>query len=139
MGAPVDDFKTSTRAMLEVVRGEKARLKKRMDELDEREKIILKWIEQEEGPQPELPIPPGRVRLRLRPSLKELLREVMQDGKPRTNAELAEVAKLRGLVDDDVDLRTINSTMLSLMNGGEPLLRREDKWILKVKPMEERA
>src|SRR5574341_140987 len=30
MGAPMEDFKTSTRAMLEVVRGEKARLKKRM-------------------------------------------------------------------------------------------------------------
>lgn len=137
----MDDFKTSTRSMLEVVRGEKARLQKRMTELDEREKIILKWIEDEEGHQPELPLPPGRVRLRIRPikpSLSDFLREVMQEGKAYTNAELAELAKFRGIVDDDVDLRAINTTMLSLMNGGEPLVRRDDKWIRKVKPLEDR-
>lgn len=133
----MEDFKTSTRAMLEVVRGEKARLKQRMDELDEREAIILKWIEAEEGPQPELPMPLSRIRQRFRnkPTLGEFFREVMQDGRPRTNAELGEVAKLRGLVGDDVDLRTIHSTMMSLMNAGD-VTRRDDKWIRKVKPLE---
>ena len=56
---------------------------------------------------------------------------VMQDGRARTNAELAEVAKLRGIVGDDVDLRSIHSTMMSLMNAGE-VTRRDDKWIRKV-------
>src|SRR5882672_10632429 len=99
MNAPSDDFKTSTRAMLEVVRGEKSRLKQRMDELAEREAVILKWIEQEEGPfQHELPatsprtLTPSR---RAKPTLQDLFRDVMQDGKPRTNAELGEIAKLR--------------------------------------------
>ncbi len=131
----MDDLKTSTRAMLEFVRGEKARLKKRMDELDEREMIILKWIEQEEGPfQHELPatslgalIQPRRAK----PTLQELFREVMQDGRPRTNAELGEVAKLRGIVGENLDLRTVHSTMMSLMNAGE-VTRRDDKWIRKV-------
>lgn len=132
MSASGDDFKTSTRAMLEVVRGEKTRLKKRLQELDEREAIILKWIEAEEGPQQESPMQPGRImmRARNRPSLQDFFREVMQDGRPRTNAELAEVARLRGIVNDDVDLRTINSTMLGLMNSGE-FTRRDDKWIRK--------
>jgi hypothetical protein len=131
----MDDFKTSTRAMLEFVRGEKSRLKQRMDELDEREAIILKWIEQEEGPfQHELPatslrtlIPPRRAK----PTLQELFREVMQDGKPRTNADLGEIAKLRGIIGDEIDLRTVHSTMMSLMNAGE-VTRRDDKWIRKV-------
>ena len=129
----MDDFKNSTRAMLEVVRSEKVRLRKRMDELDEREKTILKWIEEEEGPQQELPIPAGRLRIlsrRSKPTLQELFREVMQDGRSRTNAELAELAKLRGIVDDDVDLRSINSTMLGLMNGGE-VVRKGDTWVRK--------
>lgn len=123
--------------MLEVVRGEKARLKKRMEELDEREAIILKWIEQEEEPQQELPMPPGRVviRRRLKPTLQDVFREVMQDDRPRTNAELAQVARLRGIVDDDVDLRTINSTMLGLMNAGE-MTRRGDTWVRKVQQPE---
>src|SRR5438046_5124834 len=76
MGAPMDDFKTSTRAMLEVVRGEKARLRKRMQELDDREAIILKWIEQEEGPQQqELPMPGSPVipPRRSKPSLSDFL------------------------------------------------------------------
>ena len=137
----MDDFKTSTRAMLEVVRGEKARLKKRMDELNQREEIILKWIEAEEGPQPELPMPPGRMTAiqprRSKPTLQELFRDVMQDGRPRTNAELAEVAKLRGIVGDDMDLRSIHSTMMSLMNSGE-FVRRDDKWIRKLKANEDR-
>lgn len=126
--------------MLEVVRGEKSRLKKRMDELDEREKIILKWIEQEEGPQQELPITVGDtvrvddvVRVRLRPTLKDCLREVMQDGRPRTNAELGEVAIMRGIIEPkELDLRSINSTMLSLKNAGE-FTRRDDKWVRLVK------
>jgi hypothetical protein len=133
MASSIDDFKTSTRAMLEAVRGEKSRLKQRMDELNEREAVILKWIEQEEGPQQELPISGSVIiRRRLKPTLQSVLREVMQDGHPRTNAELAEIAKMRGIVDDDVDLRTINTTMLSLMNAGE-FIRREDKWIRKAK------
>jgi len=76
--------------MLEVVRSEKARLKKRMQELDDREAIILKWIEQEEGPQQqELPMPSGRPAIqprRHKPSLRDFLVEVMQDGQPRTSA-----------------------------------------------------
>src|SRR5256885_555828 len=114
MGAPMEDFKTSTRAILEAVRGEKARLQKRIDELNEREATILKWIEQEEGPQPELPMQLSRIRQRYRnkPTLSEFFREVMQEGKAITNAELAELAKMRGLLDGDVDLRSINSTML---------------------------
>jgi hypothetical protein len=134
----MDDFKTSTRAMLEVVRGEKARLKKRLDELDEREKIILKWIDEEEGPQPQLPLP-GRVLIprRAKPSLGDFLLEVMQDGQPRTNAELGEVARLRGILDEDANLRSIHSTMLSLANSGE-FVRRDDKWIRKVKANEDR-
>jgi hypothetical protein len=134
MGA-MDDFKNSTRAMLEVVRGEKARLKKRMEELDERERTKLRWIEEEEGPQQELPIPQGKVRHRSRQSLPDFVRSVMQDGKPRTNAELAEVAKLRGLLDEDADLRGIHFTMLALMNAGE-FVRRDDKWLRKVKAEE---
>lgn len=135
MGAFMDDFKTSTRAMLEVVRGEKSRLKKRMDELDERERTILKWIEEEEGPQPELPMPHGPAIVisprRPKPTLQDLFREIMQDGRPRTNLELAEVAHLRGIVSGDVDLRSIHSTMMGLMNAGE-VTRRDDKWIRKV-------
>jgi hypothetical protein len=135
----MEDFKTSTRAILEAVRGEKARLQKRIDELNEREATILKWIEQEEGPQPELPMQLSRIRQRYRnkPTLSEFFREVMQEGKAITNAELAELAKMRGLLDGDVDLRSINSTMLGLMNAGE-VIRRDDKWIRKVKPLEEK-
>lgn len=128
----MEDFKTSTRAMLEVVRGEMARLKKRMEELASREATILKWIEAEEGPQPEagqreLPVIPPR---RQKPSLQDFLREVMQDGRARTNAELGEVAKLRGIVPENIDLRSIHSTMMSLMNSNE-VVRRDDKWIRK--------
>ena len=41
-----------TRTMLEIVRREQMRLRKRLETLDEREKIILRWIEkdQPEGP-----------------------------------------------------------------------------------------
>ena len=137
MGVPMDDFKTSTRTMLEVVRSEKARLKKRLQELDDREAIILKWIEQEEGPQPELPMKASIQPRRPKPSLSDFLLEVMQDGRPRTNAELGEVAKLRGIVDETANLRGIHSTMLSLANTGA-FTRREDKWIRLVKAEEEK-
>jgi hypothetical protein len=143
MGVPMDDFKTSTRAMLEVVRSEKARLKKRMQELDEREAIILKWIEQEEGPQQrELPMtgakPLIHPRRLTRPSLSDFLLEVMSDGRPRSNAELGEVAKLRGILDEDANLRSIHSTMLSLANSGA-FVRRDEKWIRTVKPIDEKG
>ena len=141
MGVPIDDFKTSTRAMLEVVRSEKARLKRRMQELDDREAVILKWIEQEEGPQQrELPISGGKPIIpprRSKPSLSEFLMEVMQDGRPRTNAELGEVAKMRGILDEDANLRSIHSTMLSLANTGA-FTRREEKWIRTVKANEDK-
>ena len=135
----MDDFKTSTRAMLEVVRGEKARLRKRMQELDDREAIILKWIEQEEGPQQqELPMSAGAIPTRRsKPSLSDFLVEVMQDGRPRTSAELGEVAKLRGILEEDASLRVIHATMLSLMNSGA-FTRRDDKWIRKTKALEDR-
>jgi len=129
----MDDFKTSTRAMLEVVRGEKSRLKQRMDELEERERTILKWIEQEEGPQPELPIP-GRPLIqprRPKPTLQELFREVMREGRAISNADLAEIAKMRGLIEGEVDLRSIHSTMMSLMNAGEVVRSPDNKWIRK--------
>lgn len=131
----MDDFKTSTRAMLEVVRGEKARLKQRMDELDEREKTILKWIEAEEGPQPELPMSAGRPLIPTRvakPKLQEFFRDVMREGRALTNADLADMAKMRGLVPEDVDLRSIHSTMMSLMNAGLVVRNPENKWVRKV-------
>ena len=129
----MDDFKTSTRAILEALRGEKARLKKRMTELDEREAIILKWIEAEEGPQPDLPMTGGGVipTRRSKPTLQELFREVMKDGRPRTNSELGEIAVMRGIVGENIDLRTVQATMMSLMNAGE-VTRRDDKWVRKV-------
>jgi len=130
----MDDFKTSTRAILEAVRGEKARIKKRLEALDEREATILKWIEQEEGPvQEELPSMPNRPVIAPRqpkPTLQELFREVMQDGKPHTNAELSEIAKMRGLLAQDADLRGVHSVMMSIMNMGE-VYRRGDAWVLR--------
>lgn len=132
----MDDFKTSTRAMLEVVRGEKARLQKRMDELAEREAVILKWIEQEEGPfQHELPATSISALIqprRMKPTLQEVFREVMLDDRPRTNAELGEIARLRGILGADEDLRSVHSTMMSLMNAGE-FVRRGDTWIRKAR------
>src|SRR4051812_10840289 len=96
MGMP-EDFKASTRRMLEVLRGEMARLQERMDQLKDRERIVLGWIEAEEGPQRPLPnMPPmfGPVAetvissaRRSTPTLQDLFREVMQDGKARTNDE----------------------------------------------------
>ncbi|HEX9450426.1 MAG TPA: hypothetical protein VF934_03335 [Burkholderiales bacterium] len=129
--AQPDDFKSSARPMLEALRNEKSRLSERLKELEDREAVILKWIEAEEGPQQQLPLSSGRVplvRRRIKPTMTEVFREVMQDGRPRTNEELGELVRMRGIVDGNVDLRSVNATMMSLMKTGE-FLRRDHKWI----------
>jgi hypothetical protein len=116
-----------TRTMLQLVRNEKARLEERLKALEEREAVILGWIAQEEGmphkpDQQELlptsPVRRHRILMRGKPSLVEFLKDVIGDGEPRSNADLAELAVNRGIVEAGVDLRSINSTMLSLLNAG---------------------
>jgi hypothetical protein len=52
----------------------------------------------------------------------------MQDGRPRSNEDLGELAKMRGIVDGNVDLRSVNATMMSLQKTGA-VMRRDDKWV----------
>ncbi len=137
MGNPTDEIKSSTRAALEAIRGEKSRLQKRLSDLDSRERVILGWIEEEEGPQQVFPFtpvkdvtPPGAFRPLARPSLQDTFRDVLQDGIPRSNVELAELAKMRGLIAEPIDLRSIHSTMMSLLNGGS-VIRQDGKWTVK--------
>jgi predicted transcriptional regulator len=121
-------FKTSTQQMLEAVRAEKNQLKERLAQLEEREKTILGW-QAEEEPQQELPMD-GRPKLRLKTklSLDGFLREAIKDRKPRSNEELAELGKLRGVLEGHVDLRSVHATMMSFMNAG--LVKREnEKWV----------
>jgi len=128
----MSDFKSSTQAMLEAVRAEKAKLKERLAQLDVREKTILGWMK-EETPQGDLlaaAAEPKRGYLVLKPRLGSFLRSVIEDGTPRSNAELAELAKAKGVVTEDMNLRSINSVMLSFMNAG--LVKREhDKWVAR--------
>ena len=116
--------------MLEAIRGEKNKLKERLSKLEERERIVMEWLA-EEQPQQELPIG-THPKLQIRPRLGSFLQDTIADGKPRTNAELAELAKTRGIVEEDVDLRKINSIMLGFMNAGYAE-RKDGKWISRRK------
>ncbi len=109
--------------MLEAVRAEKRKLQQKLEKLEEREKTILGWKEEET---------PGTIprRLIIRPRLPAFLREAIQDGVPRDNAELAELAKARGVIEGDVDLRSINAMMLGLMKA-DLVHRKSEKWVKK--------
>ena len=125
----------STSDMLEAIRAEKRALQRRLTTLEERERVVVGWLA-EESPQQELPIaghgPPPPPRSLIRPRLASFLRKVIDEGKPKTNQELAELAKARGIVEEDVDLRKINSIMLGFFNAGE--VRREgDNWVVRRK------
>lgn len=128
----MSDFTTSTQKMLEAVRAERNKLKERLTQLEEREKTILGWMK-EETPQGDLLAGVAQAAPKhyvIKPRLGSFLRSVIDDGKPRSNAELAELAKAKGVVTDDTNLRTINSVMLSFMNAG--LVKREnDKWVAR--------
>lgn len=137
--APMNDsIASGARAMLEVLRKEKEQLSARLQELNEREKTILSWIEREEGPQQALsfvPVSPPtalriKPRLRPKPSLPEFLSKVISDGIARTNEELGDTASKQGIIEGHVDLRSINATMINLMNAGE-VVRKNDRWVRK--------
>jgi hypothetical protein len=122
---------TSTNAMLEAIDSEIERLQERLRTLEARKKTLATWLAEEE-PQASLPgvkhmaIPPRPPRV----PLIEFLKETIEDGKARTNEELADAAQARGIIPagEKVDLRSVNSLMLSLMNGG--LVRRSNgKWV----------
>ena len=119
----MSDVDNSTQGMLEAVRAEKRKLQQRLAQLDEREKTILVWMEEE--------APKGnRPRIVLKPRLPSFLRDTILDGKPRSNVELAEMAKARGIVSEDVDLRSINAVVLGFMKAG--LVQRQNgKWIAR--------
>ncbi len=114
--------------MLEAVRAEKHKLQeqfqKQFAKLEERERTILGWRE-EEGLINNRP----KVILRSR-TLPGFLREAIQDGTPRSNAELAELAKARGLVAGKVDLRSINAVMLGFMKA-KLVQRQNERWIAR--------
>ena len=113
----MSDVDNSTQGMLEAVRAEKRKLQQRLAQLDEREKTILVWMEEE--------APKGnRPRIVLKPRLPSFLRDTILDGKPRSNVELAEMAKARGIVSEDVDLRSINAVVLGFMKAGLVQRRR---------------
>jgi len=109
--------------MLETLRAEKRKLQQQLAKLEEQEKTILSWSGEET---------PGtnRPKLIIKPRLPTFLRETIQDGVPRDNAELAELAKSRGIVEGDIDLRSINAMMLGLMKA-DLVQRKHDKWVRK--------
>ena len=109
--------------MLEAVRAEKRKLQQQLAKLEERERTIIGW-QGEENAGGERP------KLRIRPRLPDFLRTAIQDGIPRDNAELAELAKSRGIIEGNVDLRSINAIMLGLMKG-DVVQRKADKWVKK--------
>ena len=97
--------------MLEAVRTEKRKLQQQLAKLEERERTILGWKEEETSAHGDRP------RLIIKPRLPTFLREAIKDGVPRDNAELAELAKSRGIIEGNVDLRSINAMMLGLMKS----------------------
>ena len=125
----MENFDNSTREMLEVVRAEKRKIQQRLAKLEEREKTILGWMA-EENPQQQSTIDEKRPRIVIKPRLENFLRDIISDGKPRSNAELAELAKAKGIVPEDVDLRSINSRLLGFMRAN--LVQRQNgKWIAR--------
>ena len=122
---PVPDTSDKiARDMLIAIRAEKRSALDRVRELEEREKTIEGWLKGVEPKQGELKIIPRRVALVL--PLSHILKNVLREGRPHSNQELADIAREKGAVFKDS--RSINSVLLGFMRAGL-VDRKDEKWI----------
>src|SRR6266849_5264267 len=112
--------------MLDALHIKKADLRenyeRQIQKLEQQEKTVLEWQKAEGGPPEYAQVIPPR-----KPKLSEFLRQIVKDGNPRTNAELAELAKAKGILNGKVDLRVINSIMLGFMKA-KLVERKNERW-----------